>query len=337
MIEVTTNTSGAIQDAIEEAAANRSGPVRLLPIVYRVDSTIILRQGTSLVGVYPGVFGSEEEGTILKAITKLPVMIKTDHEEKPLEGYEMRDFMVHGNKSNAHSVTTGLELFGRKIRIDNVDVVDVSGTGVHFLPSDARGMCWVNWMTRCSVIACGTGILCEATDSFFSDNYVTRCSENVERGRGNSWLGNHFDQADEQGAVALRVEADANGDGSGSRIIGNYFDENHVGLQFTAEGEKLVPWDWHGLIANNSFRSNNFDIDVQGARGLMISGSSHRTGRLPATALRFDNCQDGLIEGCRFGAGYTELFENRPRSIAVRNCLAPKNKNPNRHGLLELD
>ncbi|HMB54401.1 MAG TPA: hypothetical protein VKU40_13865, partial [Thermoanaerobaculia bacterium] len=211
-----------------------------------------------------------------------------------------------------------LELYGRKIRVDGVDVANVSGTGVHFLPSSqAGGQCWVNWLTRCHVGGCGSyALLNECSDSWFSDNYLSGSQSSEERSGGNSWIGNHFDNSVQAG---LRVVASGS-EGSGSRFVGNYFDKNPVGLLCTGS----VAWTWFAVVSDNFFRANDVDIEVVNAQGLHVTGSSHRFGGRSDFAMKFQNCTGGLIDGCKFDPRYTR-FTGKDASVKVRNCLDGNN------------
>lgn len=323
----TTDDSTAIQAAIDAANAAGSGVVFFPVGVYAIESSLVLKQGAVLCGVYPGVATSASmKGSTIKARANLTTMIGTDL-VTAREGMGLRHLLIDGNQAN-FTVTTGVKLFGRKMRLDSVDVVNVSGTGVHLVRTDFTPtpdqFCWVNWMTNCTVGGCAKGILNESTDSWFIGNYFGGNDENEEKcSGGNVWFGNHFDNSS---VVGMKFTSDNRGGSGvlspGTRIIGNYFDLNAVGLLFTSF-DGSTQYEFNYVVSDNRFRANVVDVDIEDAIGSGVSGSTHNPGSTTTTGVRFTNCAQGLLEGIRFiNRTYTSFFSGIPSDATVRGCVA---------------
>lgn len=320
----STDDAAAINAAIVAALAAGGGEVYFPPGVYSINSTIVLKKGVVLAGYYHGVStDAAVKGSTIRAGANLTNMIETNLVTAE-EVFGIRHLLIDGNKANV-TVTTGLKLFGRKIRLDSVDVDNVSGTGVHFVRSNGAELCWVNWMTNCHVRRCDTrGILQESTDSWFHNNYFSNNPLNEEKcSGGNSWTGNHFDNASTCG---MRWISDDRGTAGvlnpKNRIVGNYVDICTIGMQFTSY-DGSTKYNWCHSFEGNIFRDCDVDLDIEDAVKIHVVGSVHTPGTGTLTGIRFTDCSGGLVSDCQFrNATYTAFFSGRPANVSVRNCYA---------------
>lgn len=322
-----TNDAAAIQSAIDAASTAGAGIVYFPTGIYAITASLTLKQGAYLQGVYPAAVTSAlMTGSRIKAMANLTTMMTTDL-VTAREGFGLRNLVFDGNKAN-FTVTTGIKFFGRKLRMENVDVTNVSGTGVHLVRTDFTPtpdqFCWVNWLQNCHVGGCAVGILQEASDSRFIGNYFGGNGTNQQKtSGGNIWMGNHFDNSTTAGMQFISDERGTSGVLSpGDRIIGNYFDINPVGVLFTSF-DGSTQYEFNHIVEGNRFRANDVDIDIEDAINPGVSGSTHSPGPTTATGIRFTNCTQGLVEGVRFiNRTYTSFFSGLPSNCAVRACVA---------------
>ena len=129
----TTNDAGAIQAALDAAAAASGGIVLLDALTYRLGATLVIKTGVTLRGQGPGV-------TTLKLLNSIdePVIetlnfdtfTGTGNGNTAPHSFCVENLTIDGNKANQTTDSDGLRLYGSAFRLRNLEIVNCKWDGL---------------------------------------------------------------------------------------------------------------------------------------------------------------------------------------------------------------
>ncbi|MEH6448767.1 MAG: iron-containing alcohol dehydrogenase [Oleispira sp.] len=297
--------------------------------VRRLVTGLVLNKGNWLEGTgtsHNTGTPSDSRGTLLRPSIGSNITVISTSLTSSDQPYTLKDFGISGSSTGSK----GLELFGRNIRLEDLLITDCS-TGVEFHRTDFAQMptqfVWVNFMTRCVVSHCDIGIFNRSSDSRFTDNYFSDNALNRSLITGGCiWHGNHFDRSTTSG---LRFDWDDTQYDPiqiptvSDRIIGNYFDINSVGLEFTGSYTRKIRIA--STVDGNIFRDNDTamqlgDVTMIGFGTNIIRGKN-AAGVWGGAGVRF--LSPG-VHGTIGGLSISEMQQadyivDRPPNVSIRN------------------
>jgi hypothetical protein len=319
----------AINAAIEAAshhvqkitgkAGGTGGAVYVPRGTYLVRHPVRLVQGTTL-------FGAGGSASILRAGADLASVLTTNNTNVISQPNTVMHVGIDGAKTSGRAVEAGIHVFGRSLRIANVAVDGVSGTGIlmegtSYEDGEDREPAWVNSVSRSRVSNSGTGFWTGSSDSFYWENAFIDNDRNESKLRGDAkWFGNRF----VGGAVGLSCVfrlLDTYYDHSVDQILQNTFDSNGIGLRITsddatdADGVAFIP-EADYVIDGNTFMSDETGILFDHENGVTVAGSKLVAGPRTRAAIAFAGVEGGLIKGLTLIGNFPSVMSGKPDSVS---------------------
>lgn len=265
----SADDTAAIQAAVDAAAPGQ--PVLLPQGIYRVTSTINLKQGTTIIGSFAarfahyqtstGVDGGPMIGTVIRQSSTFSGSAVFSASASPAPSYttgavRLKGLVIDGrgnSTSNAHGVLFNGRLYDA--RLENVSIIDVGGDGVRFEANGAGERALAAQLVQVMVRgAGGASFDCDFADAYFGDCYslsastsgfiIRRMANTTITGSRSEWSGDHgFYFTDEFG-----------GGGTMTGCVTDRNDKNGVYIDADTGGGSLII---SGMAFRRDGRNNN--------------------------------------------------------------------------------